>query len=336
MFDIEVKINNHNLSIGYGNRQTVLPTGSIDVDAVVIATFYGDGWNGYACTAQFWQDPGEIYEVAFDNNNTAVIPAEILAKAGIVNLAVYGTKNDTRISTNAVQFEIEQGSYTEAGAPAPTLSMFEQAVNAAVDAIIDNILSPGAVTNSILADMPAKTIKGNNGSRPAAPHDITQSEFRTLFAFVGATSNKTGTAGFLPAPTAAERVKYMRGDGAWAVPVLETDNVNVVLDSELHALRALTVMDTATQAMTMINLLVSALTEKQDGYHTATVEILPEEWDDNAVIKSVTGMTASALVICQYSDQVNTYTYEQAPDVMKFGCINVPRTTLTVLVRWFD
>lgn len=335
MFNIEVRINKHNLSVGYGNRQSVLPTGSIDVDAVVIATFYGDEWNGYACTAQFWQDPGEIYEVAFVNN-TAVIPAEILAKAGIVNLAVFGTKNDTRISTNTVQFEIEQGSYTEAGAPAPTLSMFEQAVNAAVDAIIDNILSPGAVTNSILANMSAKTIKGNATSSEAAPQDITQSQFRNLFAFVGATSSKNGTAGFVPAPPSAARMKFLRGDGTWNAPALETDDINVLLDGDITQLRSLTTLDTVTQAMTMINLLISALAEKQDGYHTATVEILPEEWDDNAVIKSVTGMTASALVICQYSDQVNTYTYEQAQDEMKFGCINVPRTTLTVLVRWFD
>ena len=254
MIEFSVNINKHNLNIGYYGSQVVLPTGSVDVDAAVIANIYGDEWNGYTLTAQFWQDPSEIYEVAFDNN-TAVIPAEVLAKPGIVHMAVYGTKNDERISTNAVRFEIEEGSYTEAGAPAPTLSMFEEAVNAAVDAIINNILSPGAVTNTVLANMPAKTVKGNPGGSAAAPQDISLADFRTMLAYVGASSNKNGTAGFVTAATPSSMAKYLKGNGTWDDPLQGP----ITIDGNVSELGYLQAGDSAAKAFAMINKIIAEL-----------------------------------------------------------------------------
>lgn len=254
MINIPVNINKHTLLIGTIGAQTQLPTGSVAVDAVVISRIYGDDWDGYNLTVQFWQDPGEIYEVEVENN-IAVIPAEILAKPGIVYMAIYGTANDERISTNTARFEIEQGSYTEAAAPAPALSMFEKAVNAAVEAIIDNILSPGAVTNTELANMPAKTIKGNPGTGTAAPQDISQADFRAMFAYVGASSSKNGTAGFVPAATPSSMAKYLKGNGTWDDPLQGP----ITIDGNVSELGYLQAGDSAAKAFAMINKIIAEL-----------------------------------------------------------------------------
>ena len=37
-------------------------------------------------------------------------------------------------------------------------------------------------------------------------------------SFVGATSSAAGTAGLVDAPAIAERTKFLKGDGTWAVP----------------------------------------------------------------------------------------------------------------------
>lgn len=46
-------------------------------------------------------------------------------------------------------------------------------------------------------------------------------------SMTGATANENGEAGFVPAPTAADRTKYLKGDGTWAEPVNEDINVEV-------------------------------------------------------------------------------------------------------------
>ena len=43
----------------------------------------------------------------------------------------------------------------------------------------------------------------------------------------GATANGNGAAGFVPAPTSADRTKYLKGDGTWAEPVNEDINTEV-------------------------------------------------------------------------------------------------------------
>ena len=48
--------------------------------------------------------------------------------------------------------------------------------------------------------------------------DITISSTNTWTAFVGATSENDGTAGYVPAPTASDVNKFFKADGSWADP----------------------------------------------------------------------------------------------------------------------
>lgn len=144
MININASVIGHSLILNNMSHNS-LPTGSIGVDQIAL-TFSGSEWTSASAKyAVFWQQPEAVYKAEI-SNNTAVIPAEVLTERGIVHVAVYGDlSGDARISTNEVTFEAEQGALTAETAPAPTPSMFEQAVDAAIGEITE--ATYGAATN---------------------------------------------------------------------------------------------------------------------------------------------------------------------------------------------
>ena len=63
---------------------------------------------------------------------------------------------------------------------------------------------------------PSKTIKaGSNVTISAASNVITIAATNTWTPWAGATSSAAGTAGYMPAPTSAQRNQFLRGDGTW-------------------------------------------------------------------------------------------------------------------------
>lgn len=145
MINLNASVIGHTMTLtnASGGSAPTLPTGSSGVDAVSFSVT-GSDWTGTTMYAVFWQDPGAVYRVAV-SDNAAAIPAEVLSTSGNVYVALYGDNGDTRISTNACVFTAEQGALTAENAPAPTPSIFEQAVAAAVAAalatIVDNTLT---------------------------------------------------------------------------------------------------------------------------------------------------------------------------------------------------
>ncbi len=141
MINLNATVVGHSMTLtnASGGAIPTLPTGSINVDAVSF-TVSGADWTGTTMHAAFWQDPGAIYK-ADVSDNVAVIPSEVLTTPGIVYVALYGDNGtSSRISTNACPFSAEQGALTAENAPAPTPSLFEQAVSEATDEAIANAL----------------------------------------------------------------------------------------------------------------------------------------------------------------------------------------------------
>lgn len=63
---------------------------------------------------------------------------------------------------------------------------------------------------------PTKTLKaGSNITISAASNIITIASTNTWTPWAGATSSANGTAGYMPAPTSAQRTQFLRGDGTW-------------------------------------------------------------------------------------------------------------------------
>ena len=265
MINISANIAGHALML---QSPVALPTGSIAVDQLELAQVVGEEWAVCATvTAQFWIKPSEIYEAEFENN-VAVIPQEVLSGVGLLHIAVYGSDaaGTKRISTNTVTMPITQGSFTEASAPAPSASMFEQAVSAAVEEVKDEILAPDAVDNDVLADMPAMTVKGNNTNQEADPKDISINDFLEMFAMTGASAQRNGKAGFVPRPAAGDGDRFLAGDGTYKTPpggggssAETTNDITIRIPDRLPALGTVSDGDVLTLAMAQINNLVAAV-----------------------------------------------------------------------------
>ena len=148
-----------------GGSAATLPTGSSGVDAVAF-TISGADWTGTTMYAVFWQDPAAVYKVAV-SSNAAAIPSEVLITPGTVYVALYGDNGTTsRISTNACVFTAEQGALTAETAPAPTPSMFEAAVDAAVDEILETIIDDTLTIEGKAADAKATGDRITNAVLP--------------------------------------------------------------------------------------------------------------------------------------------------------------------------
>ncbi|GEM_PF-6750179 len=185
MLNINATVINHGMTMtnASGGVAPTLPTGSSGVDAISFA-ITGAEWTGATLYAYFWQDPGAVYKVTV-SNSAAEIPAEVLITPGVVYVALAGDKTGgARISTNACLFTAEQGALTAESAPAPTHSMFEAAVDAAVAEITAdvtaavssriNALSASATAEFpvVLADVTSWAIGAINSS--GAPIDSTK------------------------------------------------------------------------------------------------------------------------------------------------------------------
>lgn len=73
----------------------------------------------------------------------------------------------------------------------------------------------------------------------------------------------------------------------------------------------------------------------QTPFLTATITIATTDWVNGSCTKTVTGMTADALVFVKYSDPDGEYTETQDANSMTFTAATTPSEAVTVDVAWF-
>ena len=76
-------------------------------------------------------------------------------------------------------------------------------------------------------------------------------------------------------------------------------------------------------------------TDYQTPYRTTTLTIEANEWTNNSVSKTVSGMTATALVFVEFSDTTTVYTVAQSTDTLTFTASAAPSAQITVKVGFF-
>ena len=113
-----------------GNSNTYIAEFSLNED-----------WENLLRYAVFTKDENTFICI-LDEKNSCILPNEILANTGIASIGVYGTNLDSdikRISTNTVNIEILEGSFTSEAIPVlPTPSVWEQLTKYTIPKIGEN------------------------------------------------------------------------------------------------------------------------------------------------------------------------------------------------------
>ena len=81
-------------------------------------------WEGFTKTAVFYRNEAEVYHVLLEEDDTCLIPHEVLANPGAMYFGVFGNRDDRTKTSEVIQYTIRQGAITEAtkiSDPTPTI-----------------------------------------------------------------------------------------------------------------------------------------------------------------------------------------------------------------------
>lgn len=71
-----------------------------------------DKWDGFAKTAVFFRDDGDVYGMALNDAGECEIPHEVLATSGVLHFGVFGTKEGVTRTSAVVDYTIQEGAIT--------------------------------------------------------------------------------------------------------------------------------------------------------------------------------------------------------------------------------
>lgn len=102
-----------------------IASGDVNVDKVTFSLC--PKWDGYTNVAVFYNDPEKTYCVMLDENNSAIIPSEVMSDQTILNFGVMGVKVDSVRTSNLIRYRIYKGAIAgNAWVENPTPTIFEQ------------------------------------------------------------------------------------------------------------------------------------------------------------------------------------------------------------------
>ena len=112
MSTIGIKV--HDRELSFTNMPTI-SAGAVGVDSI---KFEFDGsesgvsiWDGYTKTCVFFKNRSQYYPEVLDLQGIAKIPTEMLKNEGIIYLGLCGIKDETRLTSTILAYEIKNGVY---------------------------------------------------------------------------------------------------------------------------------------------------------------------------------------------------------------------------------
>ncbi len=106
------------------NRPTIA-SGGVEVDKVQF--IFCEKWLGCVKTAVFYRTADEVYHVLLDNDDTCVIPKEVLRCSGMLHIGVFGCQDQITRPSEIIKYWVEDGAITEATAVCdPTPDIYSQ------------------------------------------------------------------------------------------------------------------------------------------------------------------------------------------------------------------
>lgn len=89
-------------------NQEIIASGDSNFDSCIFT--FDESWNGFVKTAVFYQDKTNVQYVVLENDNTCMIPAAAMARAGRMYIGVFGIKDAAVLTSTLVTVDIKEGA----------------------------------------------------------------------------------------------------------------------------------------------------------------------------------------------------------------------------------
>jgi hypothetical protein len=124
---LEIQLNVYETKLTLVSPNSLVGTG-VNYDTCKFT--FGEEWTGYTKTAVFYSNTNnEPVAVLLDESGVCTIPWEPLQNPGILNIGVFGVKDNIEIPTNFVMLRVIKGSAGNNVPPPPSLDIYAQILN---------------------------------------------------------------------------------------------------------------------------------------------------------------------------------------------------------------
>ena len=151
----------------------VIASGGREENTVVFN--FCSAWDGFSRIAVFWNVPTEPYSVVLNDEDSGVVPWEVLKSDGVFFFGVYGLNaGGVRRTSQVLRYRVEKGAFIEGAEPSdPTQELWEQLLTRCSDVIAKVDALTDAAANK--ADRPASATAGHLAALTATG-DLADSE----------------------------------------------------------------------------------------------------------------------------------------------------------------
>lgn len=100
-----------------------------DINTDTITFDFCNHWDGFVKTAIFYRTKDKPYQQLLNEDNSCTIPPEVLIEGAIINIGVYGVKDDQVLTSQIIRYRIKEGAICESiKIENPTLTIYAQII----------------------------------------------------------------------------------------------------------------------------------------------------------------------------------------------------------------
>lgn len=89
-------------------NQEIIASGDSNTDKCIFS--FSKDWEGFVKTAVFYQDKSHTQYMVLENDDTCMIPAAAVARAGRMHIGVFGVKDTAVLTSTVVWVDIREGA----------------------------------------------------------------------------------------------------------------------------------------------------------------------------------------------------------------------------------
>ena len=133
-------------------------SGDKNVDKVSFS--FCSAWDGFEKMAVFYIDPKDPYHVLLDENNSAIIPHEVMKNNATLYIGAIGVKEGEVRTSAVIRYKILKGAFTDDYIIAdPTPALYEQLLGKFAE-----LYNKVGLFENLLEDLSARNVKYDNAT----------------------------------------------------------------------------------------------------------------------------------------------------------------------------